>query len=391
MSVRKGVPVILAFFLLAPFAFASDEPAFMPMVPQIMGQGGADIASANGYASFFTNPAGFSMTPGDLTLLTTTTWMYARPDRLLEVLGGLSGGGDASALIPALNNEITTGGLGVGALTGIGWASNGLGLGAFFVFDSYLYGRNLLGVTGDVTATMAFFGGLSFPLDLGFMKISIGGDIRPMIRMRSILSSAEALGVMTALIGDEDVMSVFNAADALYGAGIGLDLGAIAELGPFSFGLSVRDLFGTGFNYRTSPIGTVIETLASTQTLPEGEAVTDQYVIPMDIAAGVSFHPDLGDFKFFIDPTVHIDLSDVIGVIRDLRSPWALLHIGAEVKLLSSIISLDAGLDQGYLTAGAGVHLLFLDANVSMFTRELGKMIGDRPSSGVSVEAAIRF
>jgi hypothetical protein len=223
------------------------------------------------------------------------------------------------------------------------------------------------------------------------MKINIGGDIRPMIRIHSTLATNQVLGAITAMGTGGDVFAALNTADALYGAGIGIDLGAIAELGPFSFGLSIRDLAGTGFNYRTAPIGTIMDSLSAGQNLPEGTAAAGTYVIPMDIAAGFAFHPDLGALKFFIDPTVHIDLTDVVGVIANGRMPWTLIHIGAEAKILASIFTVRAGLDQGYLTAGMGIHLLFLDLNAALFTRELGKVVGDRPSSGASVEAAIRF
>jgi hypothetical protein len=49
------------------------------------------------------------------------------------------------------------------------------------------------------------------------------------------------------------------------------------------------------------------------------------------------------------------------------------------------------GFNQGCLTLGVGAKLLFLDLNAAFFTREMGKYIGDRPNSGMSLEAAIRF
>jgi hypothetical protein len=69
---------------------------------------------------------------------------------------------------------------------------------------------------------------------------------------------------------------------------------------------------------------------------------------------------------------------------------WTELHAGAEVKVLK-FMKLRAGINQGYITMGAGMKLLFLDLNVSYFGREMSEWPGIDPSQGVAVEAAIRF
>jgi hypothetical protein len=387
---KKTILVVPALILTAAMAFAVDELPFAPVIPQIMGQGGSLNASAQGYTSFFTNPAGFSRSPGEFSIA-ATTWIYARPDNLLGLLGSMAGSqSTGSELLDYVNSEVTGGGFGVGALAGIGWAGNGVGLGAFLLLDSYMWGPTLLGITGDLTATAAFVLGLSVPLQLGGLTIHVGGDIRPMIRIHTFLDSSVAFDMIQQLAEQGDVMSALNSAQALHGMGLALDLGVIAELGWLSFGISARDLGGTTFSYARSPFGAVVDSLASSQQLPEGEAVTESYTVPMDVSAGVAIHPNMGGLKWLIDPTVHLELGDVLGVIQEQKSPWTLLHVGAQVKLLT-VFTAQAGLDQGYFTAGAGVHLLFLDANFALFTRELGVHIGDRPSSGATLEVAIRF
>jgi hypothetical protein len=162
------------------------------------------------------------------------------------------------------------------------------------------------------------------------------------------------------------------------------------ELGGLSAGLSVRDLLGTTFSYRVAPFGTVMDSLSQTQTMPSGTLPADTYAIPMNVSVGAAYNFDLVGLKFILDPTVQIGLYDVIGVIQNGRSPWALLHLGAEAKILS-VVTLQAGLNQGYLTAGAGLHLLFLDIDFAVFTRELGTYLKDKPSSGATLDVAIRF
>jgi hypothetical protein len=257
--------------------------------------------------------------------------------------------------------------------------------------DSMLYGPTLLGASGNLTATIGFIGGLSVPFDVLGFKVHAGGDIRPMIRVHAPLSNSVALGMLNALANGQDMLSPLNNADALYGVGIGVDLGAIAELGWFTFGLSVRDLGGTQFKYNKSTFGTLSSTFGSQLKFPAGAAVTeDQYVIPMDVGLGFAFHPDLGSTKYFIDPSFSVDMRDLGGVLGGTRSIWSVLHGGAELKLIN-MFTLRSGLNQGYLTFGAGVKLLVLDMSFALFTRELGAHIGDRPSAGATLDIAIRW
>lgn len=374
------------------FSATIAEIPFLPMSPQVMGKGGSFIADAHGYDSFFYNPAGFSRSGGSFTLLSTTAWAYSRPDELFgvgeQLLGGTSTPG---SILNFMNKQVTTGGFGIGLSAGVGYVGNGLGLGVMIIEDSMLYGPTLLGASGDLTATIGFIGGLAVPLDVLGFKVHVGGDIRPMIRVHAPLSNSVALGMLNGLANGQDLLSPLNNADAFYGVGIGIDLGAIAELGWFTFGLSVRDLGGTQFKYNTSTFGTLTSTLGSQLKFPAGTAVTaDQYVIPMDVGLGFAFHPDLGSLRYFIDPSFSVDLRDLGGALGGTRSIWSLLHGGAELKLIN-MFTLRAGLNQGYLTIGAGVKLLVLDLNFALFTRELGAYIGDRPSAGATLDMAIRW
>jgi hypothetical protein len=374
------------------FADTIAEIPFLPMSPQVMGRGGSFIADAHGYDSFFYNPAGFSRSGGSFTLLSATTWAYSRPDELIG-LGQkfMAGTGSSSSTLSFLNNQVTSGGFGIGMSAGIGYVGNGLGLGMMIIEDSTLYGSTLLGASGDLTATIGFIGGLSVPFDVLGFKLHVGGDIRPMIRVHAPISNSVALGMLTAIADGQDLLSPLNSADALYGVGIGIDLGAIAELGWFTFGLSVRDLGGTQFKYNENTFGTFSSTFGSSLRFPGGTSVTaDQYVIPMNVGIGVAVHPDLGTLKYWVDPSLSVDLQDLGGVLGGSHSIWYDLHGGAELKLLN-MFALRTGLNQGYLTFGAGVKLLVLDLNFALFTQELGAHLGDRPRAGATLDVAIRW
>jgi hypothetical protein len=385
---KKTLFLLISLLGSAVFAFCSEDPSFMPMNPDIMGQGGAITASASGYDSFFTNPAGFSREPRDQGSFTigATSWVYARHDKIAGILGG--GGG--TGYLERLEDEATSGGLGYGGLLSLGWVGKGLGLGAFFLTDTFLYGPDVASISGDLTTTLAFVGGLSVPFHLGDLTIHVGGDLRPMIRVHTLVSNQDAMKLFTSLADDERVLSSLNSADALHGTAMAVDLGAIAELGSFSFGLSIRDVGGTSFTYNVSPFGTVVDRLTSGLQFPAGDPVEETYTIPMEISAGVAFHPDLGATKYTIDPVIHADLKDFQGFLEDDGSIWTHLHVGAEARLFS-FFTVMAGLDQGYLTAGMGLRVAFFNLDFAVFTRELGTDLHDTPSSGASLGAAFRF
>jgi hypothetical protein len=377
----------------AAFANTFSEIPFMPMNPGILGRGGAGIADARGYDALFTNPAGFSRDPSAFTLSSTTSWVYARPDQFLGLLGQFAAGtSTASSLLGFMNDQVTRGGLGAGAAWGIGYVGGGLGLGASLILDSTLSGPSLLGVTGNLTATIGFIVGLSVPFDLAGFKVHVGGDVRPMVRVHAPLPNSVAVDMLNALAHGGDVLAALGTAQTFYGVGIGLDAGAIAELGWFNVGISIRDLAGTQFRYNYSSFSAVQSALTSSLQFPTTGTLetADQYAIPMDIGVGLDFHPDLGTVANIVDPTVNLEMRNVVGALAGTASPWTLLHAGVETRLFS-FFTVRGGLNQGFLTAGAGLKFLFFDLNFAVFTRELGLHVGDQPLSGMTMDASLRW
>ncbi|NOY09928.1 MAG: hypothetical protein GXP33_13925 [Spirochaetes bacterium] len=390
------LPILI--FTFAVFNLSAEpkriiESPFVPMSPEVMAQGGSFVAAAHGYNSLFYNPAGFAEKGGSVTLASVNTWIYANPARVYQLLKDMSNPAAAAGLLGLINDQVTSGGFGVGTAMGIGITGRGLGLGAVVMMDSYLYGPTILGIEGDITATIGFIGGLALPVNLFGLNFKIGADVRPMVRVHAPLPNSDALGLIMSLAGGGDVMAALNNADAFHGFGLGLDFGTTVAIGPVKAALAVRDLGGTRFYYTKNTFKEVAEAFGSGGDFPPGEEVSQtdyEFVIPMNVSGGVEFHPDLGILKFIIDPSVHADIQDLIGVIRDKRTLWTLLHIGSEVRLLH-IFKVRAGFNQGYITMGGGIKLLFLDFNFALFTRELGRHLGDRPNSGATVEFALRF
>jgi hypothetical protein len=362
------------------------EPAFLPPSPTVMAQGGSSAANAAGYDALFYNPAGFSAGGRSVTAFGATTWVYADPLRLLQAVRG----GGASTTAGFLEGEVTSGGFGLGAAAGIAYVGHGLGLGAALTIDSYLYGPSTLAAKGYMNATLGFVAGFAVPVEVRGVKVHLGADLRPLLRVTASVDYPTMLDILRAVQTGGDPLAPLASADALYGYGFGIDAGGIVELGAFRVGVAARDLLGTSFSYTSTTVQAILDSLDSSSGLPTGGGTVDGHTIPMSVAVGVSYHPDLGAASRIVDPTVHLSLDDLAGVIRDGRSVWTLLHLGTEARLLR-VLSLRGGFQQGYFTFGAGLDLFFLEVNAAVFTRELGKHVGDRPSSGMSVEAAIRF
>jgi hypothetical protein len=407
--IRKTV--LSAFLLIAsalvPLAAETIYlPSLVPLDPTVIGQGGSYTAVARGYQSFFTNPAGYRMKNGSLTLLSATTWLRARPDILLDDVMNADFD-DPMAIISMLQHQYEggvdakgteypgNGMVGVGASSGIGWAGGGIGLGLISTFEATTYGRSFpFGLKGELYGGFDFIGGIALPINILGVDFSIGGDVRPIVRMYAPLTPA-VLGDVLLALGQEgsDPLDKLTGVPTLNGFGLAIDTGAIASLGPFNLAVSARDLFGTRLSFAEHSLSQVTKSLQLGELPAEdlGNVVTDEYRIPMSLSLGASFHPNLGPFRHLIDPTVHAEIKDVLALARQEHlTVWTRLHLGTELRILH-FLKVRAGINQGYFTVGAGAKLLFLDVNAALFTQELGRFAGERPSAGVSVEAAIRF
>jgi hypothetical protein len=377
LAVLVALLAVLAGMAPLPAGAQADEPPAVPVSPEVLAQGGSFTANAEGFQALFHNPAAFGSGRRSLTILAASGWVYAHPMRLLH----------SQALASLLEEEVTSGGFGMGSAAGIGWVGRGLGLGAVFDVDSYLWGPTTAEAAGRLTADLQFVAG--FALKALRDRLWLGADVRPLIRLAVPVDYDAMFGFYDALWSGGDPLAALEPCPALYGFGFGIDLGALLELGGWRFGLSVRDFLGTSILYRQSTFGEVRDTLRRTGGFPsDGAAVVPDPVIPMELSLGLAYRFDFSPRT--IDPVVHLSFSDLIAVIQGERSPWTALHLGAEVRLLR-FLALRAGLNQGYLTFGGGLRLPLLDLNAAFFTREMGRYFGDQPSSGLALEAALRL
>jgi len=306
-----------------------------------------------------------------------------------------------------LNSYFPSGNMRFGISTGIGWVGGGLGLGAFFSTEANIVtpdDSSLLSATGSILSTVSFVGGGAFELFDGF---NLGFSIRPTFLA---YANVDPLTVMSQFLSDSsDTTQVLESilASSLYrGVYLGVDLGALWDLGPFTLGAALKDVLPLPITYYSTDLSDMDAAVIASKLfdfstdLLVGDS-SDLYQVPaMKLNLGAQFHPDLGSINDLLDLRVGLDFMDVFGFLRDSSTDVALLgesydfldhiNLGAQLKLLN-FISIRAGFYQAALAGGVGIQLPIVDLNIAGVLSDLDFETGSFSEIGASIEVAIRF
>lgn len=377
---RGPLPVLILALLLAPPLAAQDLPlsGFAPKDARALGLGGAFIAVSEGFASLYGNPAGFASANKELTILAPTSWLYIRPTSDNIALLRRAAADDEAAVEALLADN----GLGGGANLGIGYVGKGLGIGAFMTADAYAAGDTLDDSIMDADLQFNAVLGLARTVKFFGLEFALGGNLRPFYRAVGDIPLSE---VVEAMMGTEDPADVFLSKELISGFGLAADLGVSLELGTFKLGLAVRDIAPAFQAYSNT-----VQDLADSGFVISSGTPAGSFVLTPNVVLGAGWHPDLGDFSRILDPRVLLEIQDPAAAIRDRASFWNLVHAGIEIEALG-FLALRAGVNKGWLSAGLGLDLFFLEIDGAVFTEELGRRPGQDGRSGVAIQAAIRF
>jgi hypothetical protein len=388
MNMRNTIAIVAAIALgTFPLAAQTVYSSLVPKTAKSMAMGGVFSSVPTAEFSFFGNPAAFAEKKASFSIPSVNVWGYFRPtvDNIQSIADSTS---DTSALLTTLMGLVSeNGGSGLGASIGSGYAGKGFALGFFLTTDETVNGSNAaVASIGSATEASAVIG-FGFPIDLGVMKLQIGGDLRPFYRIDLLSADQEEISLATVLSAMEGGGDVTDSLCAYSVTGVTADIGATLALGSLTFGLSIRDL-APNYTITRSTLTDYADSLSGGSSTTGSSA--GKAVFYPDISLGVAFDPK---WKV-LNPALYLELKDPIAVFSDpdasLGTALNLLHVGADVTLFK-ILSVRCGLSRGWASLGAGVDLLFLEANVAVFTEELGALPGDNPRSGLALEAAIRF
>jgi hypothetical protein len=377
------------------------------MNPAIMAQGGSLMATTFGADALFANPAGLAFVRDSTTVVpAVTTWVHSRPDLILTTIGAFAAEQDDDAddddpVLDALTEQFTTNGFGFGTALGFSWVGNGLGFGLNVAADTFFYGETFpLGIEGEMTSQFALAIGYGHLFDLGPVQLSLGGALRPTLRISSFITANTTSDLLSSFLGidtgeDESDGELLDNLTAFNGWGVGFDMGMMARWQPITLGVQARNIFNTDYSYSKNSLNDIISAITS-GGLPAAsdEVITEKYITPLEISIGLKYLPDLGTLGLIVRPSVHMEVRDVF---RNTdpdpdfpRSFWTRLHAGAEVRLLN-FFDARFGINQGYVTTGFGVDLGALRVNYAIYRQEYGRFPGDQPVGGAALEFALAF
>ena len=107
---------------------------------------------------------------------------------------------------------------------------------------------------------------------------------------------------------------------------------------------------------------------------------------PQQLHFGVAIHPDFWD----LSNTLALEIHDLTKQIDGDNDTSKRIHIGAEVRF-PKILALQAGVNQGYYTAGATLDFGILTLAAATYAEELGVVAGQRADRRYVAQVGLGF
>lgn len=381
------------------FAFAEALEGFKPSNPQVMGMGGAGLATNDSLDALFSNPSilgqgkvRFSIPSLTLTVNHVYDFLKKGEDGTstldkIQKFAKEGGGSEAVAeLIPVASSLIGTGkGKVASAEAQVGMMANVFGL-AMNVNDTV---RSYNGSVFDdlkISAVMGF--GLGFGGDDVRVNVGVSGKI-------NVNAFSKRVTVSDAMNFNEETISQLPFA---IGYGIPFDAGVTFKYHSLKATATLTDinLFGLGeYKYDLILVEDVKSKLNSVDAI-SGEATK------MRENAVFKFTPNMKlnvGFAFDTESSTGIklafDVVDVLGMKSALDAGYSFkgvllghMKAGAEFSLLN-FLKVRGGLNSGYFTLGGSVNLGFITIDAAYFWEELGVVAGEKGLDGLSIRCNI--
>lgn len=352
---------------------------------RLQGMGGAGIGIVEGSDAVFSNPAGLASSGFDLTIPYVSITLYNPLDIYKSGLidSVINGEDYVSTAMNFLDNlGVYNKLLRVDAGFSLNFLGLGIGVAVQDTVLTYSLGSTVSSSVLDQLVVRATAGyGLRIRLPLEF-SVDLGVSVS-----LNYIAFTEAIGASQILSNYEDILEYAKSSlPIMMGYSIPVTVGLKVNM-PFalSIGAVLGNIHGDYTMKAYDGYEPLVNDVMALNLLGDGE-----YTIKtdMDLALGLSWAPGWRLLKL----TVVVDLVDVLGLMDESVTTRAILghlRIGAEVGLLASIVTLRAGLREGYATIGAGIDLRLFSVDVAYFNEEYGSTYGSKPVDGLSVRFRI--
>jgi hypothetical protein len=368
---RKKIIIILPFLssLLPSILFLSFQNSYSQELQReyrsgyFLGRGDTGIATAKGMEAIFYNPAGVAQGKGILSEVIAASPQVEATQNLGQLYNSYNGGNTSALQILAQNQNTVFSGAAQN-YTGLIFRKVSLG-----ILDR-ANGNAYEGIdpnTGIPTANIyaANRVGAYLTLSNNFyddrLYLGISGKY---LQKKEVNLSLSTLSAETQL-SNNSLNSVIN--NSLnQGAGIGADIGLIYILSKeysTQFGLVYRNI---GMEYKW--------------TTPDGSTAPTSEPTVLDLGFSTSFGTKRS--RVIISSDIR-DVTNVQSAVFGKR-----VHLGLEYTL-NDTFGIMAGLNQGYPTFGAFLHISFLKLDGGMYTEEIGSRIGEHPSQRIFGRAVV--
>lgn len=377
---KKKIFVFVVSFFCLLSTFGATE--FIPIRPKIVsartsGFGGSYTAQEAGIDTLSSNPACLANV--------TEEWSISRIDFCLSgplfdlpsVLQAEDVTGELLDLVGA-NNGIFLGLDSTGPLS-IGRVEKNFGFG---IFNRNLAFANIPGLAGaNIVAgeELLLVGGYGFEfVKKNAHSFSAGIQLKGFFQTFLSESGTTVSVLNTALDFD------FNNLPAVLSTGFGLDIGLLYHYNKWlSVGLTCKDIY--------TPVFTT--EYASFDDYLKGTSGSTEYAIfdPL-LSAGVCITVPLPESWITITRwDILLDYRNALEIIQPVYRNLILnVALGTEITLLD-VVSLRAGIQDTYLSAGLGLDFTFFTLDVAMYGTELGLEPGKRPLLNIATGVSFTF
>lgn len=410
--------ILFTIIVLAVSSFAGEtilEPGFTLNSMRTLGKGNANVANAYGLESFEYNPAGLR---GDkeITILSLNyaliSNIFKLKEDMIDIYNEYKGTSydilaldqimffmqqkNIDATVDLFIKQVTepygdsvyANGYGIQPILSAGIVNNGFGLGLAIGLDAEAYGSSIATAEFHSVLSTTVLIGYAISLDFKLFKVDAGISARPMYNIRGIAPASEIVAFVASQKKQAEFLRDIN---YLTGFGVGFDFGVKLTFMDLVAGASVTDINNTTISYSNNSYKNI-----TSGSFIGSEESSDTYVTPMALNLGVAYNPNFGPLSGLISPKLSADYKIDISAAEEIENHeyrddfLPNLSIGLDLEIFS-FISLRTGLNQGYMTIGAGLDLWMLDINAAVYSWELGSNPGDRQQMGAGIEVALRL